>query len=96
MKRPRPLRIAAAAVAFVSGVVLGVIPVLQGFDVIDWSAQQVGLVQTFVGTVGGGLTALFAAIWSERRVTPTGDPRDDDLVPFVPIANDGHEDPDYV
>lgn len=108
MKRPRPIRMLTAILTGANAIALSIIPVLQSFGTIEWTGQQVGLVEAMIGTLttagigviaawqgNGGLTKLQSALNinpTEGRVTPVADPRDDGLAPLVPIANDSYED----
>lgn len=92
MKRPRPIRVAIAIVAGANAIALSVIPVLQSFDIIMWSAQQVGLVEALVGTLTTAIGGVIAAITGEKQVTPVLDPMGNEGTPLVPIAGDGLED----
>lgn len=61
-KRPRPVRVMVAVIAGANMLALAVIPVLIGFEAIDWTPTQIGLVQTLIGTatvVIGGIIAAF-------------------------------------
>lgn len=91
-KQPTPVRTAILILGAVNIIVVGVFPVLQVFDVISWTSDQMSQVVTFLAlftnTVGGTITSIFA----ENRVTPVASPRDDTLTPLVPIASDGLDD----
>lgn len=92
--RPQPVNWAGRITAALALLMNGTPPLLLEFGVIDWSASQMA---AFQGWAGGVLVAAVAIILGQRaadQVTPVSDPRDDALVPLVPIANDGFEDED--
>lgn len=89
-EQPRPVFNAARALGALS-MVLGVVPLVgTAFGWIEWTADQTNAYITAVGTVIGAL-ALALGIRVEKEVTPNSNPRDNALVPLVPIANDGLE-----
>jgi hypothetical protein len=72
--------------------VLGSMPALfLAFGWIDWSAEQVAQYGVFLGVIAIALSRVLG-VRVEAKVTPVANPRDDALVPLVPIANDGFED----
>jgi len=77
--------------------VAGAVPILgSAFGWFTWNVEQLEAYTIAVGTVVGALALAFG-VRVEKEVTPVGDPRDNDLVPLVPIADDGYEDelPDF-
>jgi hypothetical protein len=61
------------------------------FEVINWTGDQVGAYTTFVGVLVAAAAMFFNAEVA-KQVTPVASPRDNGMVPLVPIANDGFED----
>lgn len=90
--RPQPVNWGARITAATALLVNGTPPLLLEFGLVDWSASQTA---AFQGWAGGVLVAALSVILGVRatqKVTPVEDPRDDALVPLVPIANDAFED----
>jgi hypothetical protein len=104
-EQPRPVVDAAESqqrrgdIIGATAAVLGGLPaLLLTFGVINWSADQIAAYGVFLGVFTGAVMVIFGrrdvgtALAIEDVVTPVASPRDDDLVPLVPIANDGLED----
>jgi len=103
--QPRPVVDAAAnqkrrgdiigAIALVLG---GVPALILLFDMDALTAAQVSGITLFLGLLTTAAMVLFArqdlktALNVETQVTPVASPRDDEGVPFVPIALDSFED----
>lgn len=86
--RPRPVRNAARIVAAVASV-LGALPsLLIVFGMIDWTPEQMGGYGTFLGVLVGAISVVLGHE-TEKVVTPVEDPKNDDLVSLVPLANPG-------
>ena len=82
------------AFRIVSGISLLIgagLPGLQLFGFVDWTADQMAFVAGFNATALG-VIAYVLGLNTEAKVTPVDSPRDNALVPLVPIANDGFED----
>ena len=96
MKTEQPVRLAARILGALSVLLGGLPALLLEFEVIAWTASQVAAYGTFLGISIGALALLFG-VQVAKAVTPTANPRDDDLVPLAPIADDGYEDelPDF-
>lgn len=92
VKQPQPVRRAFLWFSSVVTLVVAVFPVLQIFGVINWTGDQMAAVTGFLGLAVSTIGGTIASIYSENRVTPVAAPRDNSLVPLVPIANDGLED----
>jgi len=72
--------------------ILGSLPTfLLAFGAIAWTAEQIAAYGTFLGVVVGSVS-LILGLSAEGKVTPVETPRDNALVPLVPIADDGYED----
>lgn len=80
--RPRPLRTAASWV----GGLLALISGLVGADV--FTAGQGDAITGVIHAVLTALAAFGVVVATERRVTPTSDPRDDRGRPLAPSADD--------
>lgn len=71
---------------------------LQAFSIINWTGDQMIAFTFFLGVVTTaallvlGQSVRSNALQVEQQVTPVASPRDNELVPFVPIANDGLDD----
>ena len=91
-KQPQPVRKAFLWFSSVVTLVVAVFPVLQIFEVIQWSGDQIATITAFLGLAVSTIGGTVASIYSENRVTPVESPRDNNLTPLVPIANDGLED----
>ncbi len=59
--RPRPIRVALSFLTLITGTALAVIPTLQLFEVITWTAEQTGTVQFLIGTFTAGATGVILA-----------------------------------
>jgi hypothetical protein len=90
-KRPRPVRRASQIIGGIVVILNGVPGLFLAFELIDWNAVQIGAYSTFVGVLAAGIS-IALGLRAEKAVTPVADPRDDLLVPLVPIANDGLDD----
>ena len=89
--QPRPV-VNASRILGAASMVLGVVPMVgSAFGWVDWNVDQVSAYTLSVGTVIGAIALVFG-IRVEKEVTPMTSPRDDALVPLVPIANDGLDD----
>lgn len=88
--QPRPVVNASRIVAGIAAIAGGTPTFLIAFDVIAWTAEQVAAYGTFLGVVVGSVSLILGHN-AEGKVTPTLSPRDDQLVPLVPIADDGIE-----
>ena len=90
--QPRPVITAARTLGAVS-LLLGLFPVgAIAFGWVDgWGPDQFA---AYTALSGGGITALslLLGVRVETQVTPTESPRDDDLIPLVPIGVDGAND----
>jgi hypothetical protein len=91
-KQPQPVRKAFLWFSAVVTLVIAVFPVLQMFEVIQWSGDQIAAVTAFLGLATTTIAGTIASIYSENRVTPVESPRDNSLTPLVPVANDGFND----
>lgn len=89
--QPRPVMIAARWIAGLSVIGQGWIPLALEFGWIDWTASQISQVSVFIGVLTGAI-AYIMGLNAESKVTPTESPRDDELVPLVPVASDGAQD----
>ena len=89
--QPRPAVKAARIVAGLIVVFDGLPALLTAFNLVNWSADQWAAVNGFVGVLIAAISIWFG-IQVERQVTPIASPRDDSLVPLVPIADDGLDD----
>jgi hypothetical protein len=83
--QPRPVAHAARWVAGIAAILGGLPTVLLSFDVITWTAEQVGAYGTFLGIVVGAV-AMILGVNVESKVTPVESPRDADGIPLVPIT----------
>lgn len=91
-KRPQPVNWAARITGAAALLLNGTPPLLLEFDVIEWSAAQMGAFQVWAGGVLVAAISILLGQRASHEVTPTSDPRDDSLVPLVPIADDVLED----
>ena len=66
-ERPRPIRIALAGLTTIVTVSLAVIPMLQLFEVITWSAEQTGAVQFVIGAASTALAGLILAFATDFK-----------------------------
>ncbi len=66
-ERPRPIRIALAGLTTIVTVALAVIPMLQLFDVITWSAEQTGAVQFVIGATSTALATFILAFATDFK-----------------------------
>lgn len=81
-----PQRVSAAISTAITSLALSVIPMLQSFDVIDWTGEQTAQVSFFVGVAGAAIGGLLAAIrYGEKRTTPVSNPKTDSGEQLVPI-----------
>lgn len=65
--RPRPIRVALAMLTLLVSVALAVIPLLQLFEVIVWTAEQVGAVQFVIGTFSTGIAGVILAFSTDFK-----------------------------
>jgi len=93
-QQPKPVRAAFLWFSGLSAIIIGAIPVLQIFGAISWTADQIAAATGFIGFATATVGGTIASIYAENRVTPVSNPRDNSLVPLVPIADDGFEDED--
>lgn len=91
-KRPQPVNWASRIIAAASVLINGTPPLLLEFGLIDWTAPQVAQFQGWVGGVALASIAILLGLNTTKKVTPVTDPRDNALVPLVPIADDGIDD----
>jgi hypothetical protein len=100
-EQPRPVVDAANSqnvrARWIAGIatIAGALPTfLLAFEVIAWSAEQIAAYTTFIGVVTAAVALVLGhqdvqtAEMVETQVTPVASPRDNGLVPFVPIADD--------
>lgn len=74
-----------------ASMVLGLVPMIgRAFFGLEWTPEQVEIYSVAVGTVVAAVALLFG-VQVEKVVTPVAAPRNDDLVPLVPVAPDGPE-----
>ncbi len=66
-ERPRPIRIALAGLTLIVTVALAVIPMLQLFEVITWSAEQTGAVQFVIGAASTALATFVLAFATDFK-----------------------------
>lgn len=91
MTQQRPVVTASRLLGSVS-MILGVLPIAgSAFFGWDWNGDQLEAYTAISATVVSAI-ALALGVRVEKTVTPTASPRDDGLVPLVPIANDSFED----
>jgi len=88
--RPQPVRTAVNWLTGGISIFLAAIPVAQAFGVVTWSADQVAQITAFCGVLGTVIGGQVALNYVRNRVTPTGDPRDDDGNPLVPAMRSPH------
>lgn len=86
--QPRPVAHAARWVAGISAIAGALPTFLLAFEVIAWTATQVGAYGTFLGVVVGGISLILGQN-AEAQVTPTASPRNDEGVPLVPVTDLG-------
>ncbi len=67
-QRPRPIRVATAVLTGVVTLALAVIPMLQLFGVITWTAEQTGAVQFAIGAFSTGVAGVILAFSTESAV----------------------------
>lgn len=91
-KRPQPVNWAARITSAATVLFNGTPPLLIEFEYLDWTVNQLAAWEAFVGGVLIAALGIMLGQRSSREVTPTSDPRDNALVPLVPIANDSLED----
>lgn len=92
VKQPQPVRAAFLIFSGVVVIVNSAVPVLVLLNVVSFTADQIAGIQAFLGTVTATVGATIASIYAENRVTPVAAPRNNELVPLVPVAGDGYED----
>jgi hypothetical protein len=91
MSQPRPVVTAAKIISAVA-ILLGLIPMVGTLTALwVWNADQLVAYTAVSGGVIAAASTLFG-VQAEKMVTPVESPRDDDGVPFVPIALDAYED----
>ncbi len=90
MSQPRPV-VTAASIIGALAIAFGIVPGGLMLIGIEMTTDQLVGYTAVVGGVVAALSRLFG-VQAEKRVTPTISPRDDEDVPFVPIALDGYED----
>lgn len=83
--QPRPVAHAARWVAGISSIAGALPTFLMAFDVITWTATQMGAYGTFLGVVVAAVSIILGHN-AENQVTPTAAPRSDDGIPLVPIT----------
>ena len=54
----------------IAAIIVAVLPVLAAFEVVDWSVEQFGIVETFVVAV----VTIGATLFARSKVTPVADP----------------------
>ena len=90
MSQARPVVNASRIIGAVA-ILLGLVPTSLMLFGVEWNADQL----IGYSAVSGGVVtaaALLFGVRVEKVVTPVESPRDDDGVPFVPIAIDVYED----
>ena len=91
MNQQRPA-VSASRILGALSLLAGVVPIGgSAFLGWDWSPDQLEAYTAIVGTAISAVALAFG-IRVEKEVTPVANPRDDGLVPLVPIANDAYED----
>ena len=91
MNNQRPV-VSASRILGALSLVAGVVPIGgSAFLGWDWNPDQLEAYTAVVGTVISAI-ALALGVRVEKEVTPTINPKDDALVPLVPIADDVYED----
>lgn len=90
-EQPRPVMLAFRIITGLSLLVGAGLPGLLLFGLVDWTAEQMAFISGFNATALG-IVAYVLGLNAETKVTPVDSPRDNSLVPLVPIAGDGFED----
>lgn len=91
-KQPQPVRRAFLWFSAAVTLVIAVFPVLQIFEVIQWTGDQIATITAFLGLAVSTVGGTIASIYAENQVTPVSSPRDNSLNPLVPVAADGLDD----
>ena len=81
--QPRPVVNASRWVAGISTILGGIPTLLLTFEVIHWTAEQMGAYGTFLGVVVGGISLILGQN-AEAKVTPIASPMMN--VPLVPAV----------
>lgn len=95
-ERPRPIRVALAFLTLIVSVALAVIPMLQLFEAIAWTAEQTGAVQFVIGAVSTSLTGLILAFATNFKPLTKAQslmgikPIEAEVTPLIdPMGNEG-------
>lgn len=87
-EQDRPV-VSASRILGAISLLAGIFPIgATAFGWVDgWGAEQYNAYSAIVGAIVTAIALAFG-IRVEKDVTPTSNPRDDSLVPLVPIADD--------
>lgn len=91
-RRPQPVNWAARITGAAALLLNGTPPLLIEFEWIEWTVNQLAAWEAFVGGVLVAALSILSGQRASREVTPVSDPKDNSLVPLVPIADDVLED----